>query len=658
MSFKEIVRATNNKNVSLTEHQTEALISRLKSYRKKALVGQEQRESRARKGARLRAGDHWTDGIAQGRTAIVANEATALYERLIASVTRNKPVPEVHAKNDDDEAGADLIRSAIIENWETTGMQSKIKQGLLQSGFTNPVLLYVSWEQKKKLGIGDFNTRLIPSYRSIIDNRFADTNDMEFVGFKEKATRAKLTELYPDKADEIEFAASDTSSVIGKKGSSNPLDLQGKSGGMSSFADSNSFHSKKYGPPTGRFSINTGKDTASKNPMADEVEIEYLWIDDPTPKKEQKPKIDDLGRPVKKFVRNENGEIDFDVEGYEVVNGPFGPMYQPNIKPKREQVFEEVITWKYKNRRHIAWLPSDEIILWDVDWTGPIPLVCMRDNYALDGYWTEGLALRLASLQFARNVIFTMILEKIKYSLSGTYLATPRSGLKGNKLVPKPGQVFQANDISETAIKRFPVESIDPGAIQMVSIIDSEMMKILGVAPVSQGEAAGRADSPATYDKLLEAASGSIIDIAQMLEETLRQWCNIAMYYIQNYYTHEHFVEVETPEGITEWKAASALETQGQYSVRIETGSMLSQSEAAQFDRAAKLLGMGIYTLPIFAKMAKVPHWREALKQKGQLLRDPNKSWLLGASGASPTQQNRAATAQIKRSHHSPMTGK
>jgi hypothetical protein len=633
----------------MDDKDTASLIARLKLYRRLSNKDEESRQAKDRKGAKLRRGEHWSDGIAAGRTAITANQATALYERLITSVTRNQPVPQVIAKHDDDEEGARLIQAALLQNWVDDGMQETIKRGGLLAGFSRPVFLYVYWDQEARNGIGDIKTRVIPAHRCIVDNRAPKVTEMEFVGLREEMTRGRLTMLFPDKADAIEEAGNASGGPFQRP--QNPLDT---SGNDATFAQNVERQVQSYALPAGRISVNTGRRTLS-DPLAEKVEVEFLWINDPTPQRVERPKLDDLGRPVRRLVRDQLGDVQMDVEGWEVVDGPFGPLYQPNLKPKTEPVTEECIEKKYKHRRHIAWLPGDDIVLWDVAWDGPIPVVSQRDNYALDGYWTDGLALRLSSLQYARNVIFTMILEKIKFSLTGTYLATPRSGLKGNKLVPRPGQIFQANSIDENSIRRFPVEPVDPQMVQMLAAIEMEMMKILGVSPVSQGQPAGRADSPQTYDKLLEAASGSVVDIAQMYEDTIRHWAIVSMWYIQNYYTHEHFVEVDMPDGETKWKAASALATRGEYAVRIETGSMISHSEAEKFGRAKDLLAMGIYTLPMFAKIAKIPAWREALREKAKLMAaGPQGQWLLGPGGATPTQQSRAAVANQRRSHHAP----
>jgi hypothetical protein len=647
-----------SKTQEMSDEDNEALISQLRVYRRKASVGQDARNSNSRKGAKFRAGLHWNDKFQMsGKSQITANIGASLYERFINTVTTTKPIPLVSSRDGDDDT-AQLIQGAILDNWTNSLMQAKLKQGALQAGFTAPVLWYVYWDQKLRGGIGDFNTRIIPAYRSIIDNKYLDVQEMKYVGFTESSSRAELTTIFPDKADEIEDAANANSSSIigGNKNKNNPLDLQSKAGGNDNWDDGPSIsRTSTAGTLTGKYSIRSG--IKQIDPLSEEVEVEYLWIDDLTPLKKMVPKLDEMGRQVKKVIRNPlTGQIEFKTEGEVATPGPFGVFYIPNVVPETEDVMEEVVTYKYIHRRHIAWLPQDEVILWDVDWTGPIPLVSQRDNYPLTGYWTEGLALRLSSLQFARNIIYCMIMEKIKFSMGGVILVTQMSGLKDKKLYPRAGEVIVGTKIDETNVRNFPVTPIDASTIQMLNVIEQEMMKILGVSNVMQGEAAGRADSPDTYDKLLEAASGTIKDIAQMTEETIRQWCLIAMYYIQNYYTHEHWVETEAATGETKWKVASALACRGEFGVKIETGSMLSMSDQAKFARAASILATGVYTLPRFAKMAGIPFWQQSLKEKGEFLKDPSKTWLVGGAGASPNKQNTAAqhAGGQTRSHHKP----
>lgn len=633
-----------------------ALIRKLRSYSQRSQIGESRRCAADRRGAKLEKGEHFDNVPTSGRLAITSNLATTLAEHKLSATTRYEPIPAVEAIREAEDDAAALLEGGLIQVWRYAKMQQKIKQGGRLSMFTRPAMWYTFWDQEAKNGIGYIDTRVIPGFRQIIDDNHLLYRDMEYVGFWEKATRAKLTQLFPDKADEIENAspAADTSPLRPNK---NPLrdTAPGTPGSVNRLvADS------PNGPWTGKQTLKVaGKSRPGEvNPLHQEVLVEYLWINDPTPVEETRPKKNAAGHQMYHVVRDpKTNEIVFEIDGYEAVDSPMGPIYQPTVRPKLIEAVETRVVKKYKGRRHIAWIPQDEIILWDVAWDGPIPLTCQRDSIPLEGYWVQGTALRAASLNVARNIFLSIIFERIRLSLSGTWLADRKSGLKKNKLVPEVGVVYQVNDVN--GVKEVPVAPLDPAYFQLLEIIETEMMKLLGVTQVMQGQAAGRADSPDTYDKLIEQAGEPIADAAQMLEQSISEWAEIVIWFMQTYFTHEHMVEVEDVDGGSTWRAASALAIRGDMAVHIETGSMISLSESARYNRAREYASMGIYALPMLVKMGHVPHGKRALKQKMAIQANPRLAEaLLGGAGAPPSTTNTTMRAQGKRSHHAPGSGR
>jgi hypothetical protein len=639
----------------LDDYDTSILTLQLRKYRLASERGEDARKARDAQGAKLRNGQFFEDGVLPSTTPVESNIATALYERLVDSITRNKPIPQVAPIGHSDDKAARLLEGAILTNWESTNMQNLMKIGGLQVGFTRPCLWYVYWDDKARSGIGDIKTRIIPGYRCIIDDKVPFVQDMEYVGFRETASRAKIIQLFPSKTKEIEDAANSSESRSTPLGKGNPL--RNTSGNFLEAVT-------RIAPglsPTGRRTVNMGGGPQQSDPLAEDVEVEYLWIDDPTPQTQWRAKLDETRRPIRRIIRDEeSNEIQFDHQGWETVIGPGGPMLAPILHPKTEAVMEKVIGYKYKHRRHVAWIPRDNVILYDVAWDGRIPLMTQRDNFPIDGYWSTGLALRLRSLAVARNLLFTVIFKSLKMSQNGSWLATHQSGMKKNELFPRPGVVYLANRIDENNIRPFPHNNVDGAYFTLINLFVNEMMQLLGITAASQGQADGRVDSAPSYDKLIEAASNAIVAQAQLLETTIKEWCLVVIDFIQDRYTHEHWVEVETDTGETDYQQASALAVRGEYAVRIETGSMVSYSESALFNRAKEIAALGFYSLPILGKVAGIPHYKAGLKEKGRIIAmGPQFSYLLGPSAATPVQQSRVATSAQRRSHHTnPASGK
>ena len=607
-------------------YERSVLIAELKRMSKLALEGENERRSSDRKGNKLAKSRFWEEGILQGRMPITANQAVAIWDRFSQSVTQGSPIPFIEPITSGDDDGALLLEGGLQTNWINTRMDELVKASMRLAGFTRPVLWYTYWDPQLRNGVGDFTTRLIPGHMSIIDNRKMFVKDMEFVGIREVATRAKLIMLFPDKAAEIE-AASIYAGANSPGMQDDPLRTHfggGKSDSVSRLVanDQNQF--------VGKTTVKIGG-TKGVNPLSQEVEVEYLWIDDPTPTKKRRPKLDARGTPKYRVSRHpDTNELLYKVTGHNVVQTPFGAVYQPQIEPQMEPVFEDVIVKKYPHRRHIAWIPQDGIILWDVRWDGPLPVYTHRVNAPINEYWLEGTALRLASLAVARNILYTIIFQRLKLSLSGTWLATPQSGLKRNKLTPEDGQVFYAKRIDDQSIRQFPVQPLDPSHFQLLTFIEEEMEALIGITPVMKGEADGRADSAETYDKLMESGGVALLDAAQFLQNTISDWATVACWYMQNYYTHEHYVMLEDADGDTSWRAASALACKGEYAIHIDTKPMMAYNESARFARAMQYYQMGVYTLPMVCKFAHIPQWRRALRERSQLLQDPSKAWLLG----------------------------
>jgi hypothetical protein len=574
----------------------------------------------------------------------------ALAERFIAGVTKNRPIVEVSPINGTEDDAASLCEGALITNFNADRLLSSIKSSMRMAFWSFPVMGYTFWDSGARNGLGDYRTRFIPPHRQLIDRTQWSMKTMEFHGFWEEASRAQLIMLFPDKTEDIE-AAGLSSGQDQKPGMpADPWD-SAPSGGRSNSV------SRLVADDQGHFS---GKQTVKvggwrrgvEDPLAQKVRVEYVWFQDPTPIEEMRPKIGWNGKPKMKHSRHPDTDaLLFDHHGWDVTNGPRGPLYQPKLKPKMEPEMEPVILKKYKRWRHIAWIPADKIILWDVDWDGPSPCWSVRTTYPLNEWWSEGQGLRLISLGIARNILYTIIFQRLKLSLGGTWLATHSSGLKRNKLTPEDGQVFYGKKIDNENVRQFPVQALDVAYINVLHEIESEMTKLIGLSPVQQGQAAGRADSAPTYDKLIEQAGTATVDCAQLMEESLGDWAEIGLWYMQQHYTHEHFVEVEANDGQTSWKQASRFALKGEMAIRIDTGSMVAHSESAQREVAKEGATLGIYPLPMLAKIGRYPQWRRALKLKMQLAGDPSKQPLMGAAGAPPGKPAHDPTAGA-RSHH------
>lgn len=626
------------------------LIEQLKKFDKMSDEGLSDRVATMRKGNKLFRGQMWEDGITSGRLAITANQAVALGERFLATISRARPIFEIQAIRGNDDDGARLIEGALLQNFKKNRMGELIKSGGRMAMFTYPAMWYSFWDTEADQGRGRESTRCIAPHMMIIDKRRWFLKDMEFKGFKERMSLAKLIRLFPDSAEELEAASAssvDDGAQPGKTTDPFATSANAKSGAISRVVADN------QGVFTGKTSVKVGGFRKTKG-LAEERDVRFMWYDDPTPKTEERAKRDYRGMPMMKATRHpESGEYQFEHTGHRVVQGVMGPRYIPNLKLKREPIMETVVSKKYPGTRHVAWVPDDNdpIILWDVNWKDEVPLVIQRISLPLADFWLEGPGLRLTSLAVARNILYTIIFQRLKLSLSGTWLATTKSGLRRNKLNPEDGQVFYAKQIGNDDVRQFPVQPVDSGYFQLLNMIESEMMKLIGLSEPMRGNSAGRADSSATYESLIEQGGVAVVDAAQLLEQSLEDWARIQLGLMQKHYTHEHFVEFEEEEGTTSWRQAHAIAVQGEFSLSVEPGSMFAHSESAQFEHAKEAAALGFYALPMLGRIGHIKAWKRALKQKMALMKRPDLAFLLGAAGAPPGKSGSLPTSQ-KRDHH------
>jgi hypothetical protein len=620
-----------------------------------------ERRERDRKGIRLFRGQNSIEGFNDARLMINSQAALALYERVVADVLRGQPEPEVEATNDDEEDAARIAQGAIRTNWRNTRMREKMANGYRLSGFTRAVGMYHYWRHEMHGGIGDVDKRVIPGHRLIVDDRTPYTADMEYVGFEEEMSRSKLIMLFPDKADDIEEAANASGDRVAGL-TTDPLRPSGGNGAAGArvydrLVTTASTQTPPYTPVT---SIRSAMGKRGKgDPLSETVKVRFLWIDDPTPKRETRPRFDPkTKRHVYSMVRDEEGRPQFDHEGHDVVDTPAGPQYVPRLSPRTEMVMEDVVVRKYKYWRHVAYVPMDNVVLWDVSWEGPVPISILRDRLPAYGFDAPGTALRLSSLSSARNVLWTIIFERLRKSLAGTWLTTPGSNLRRNQLTNEIGNVYTVNSVD--AVKEFPQSPLDHAYFGLLDKIETEMALLLGVTPMMQGQPAGRADSPQTYDTLADMSGGLILDRAKMIDQFIADAATIDLWFIQNNYTHEHVVEAETSEGFSTWREASSLLMRGDFAVKIETGSTLQKQSSRDLTDAQSAAQMGIYALPMLAKQGHIKHWQAALKQHAAILKmGPQFAWLLGPAGAPPaTKAQNVRSQQGVRSHHQPGSGR
>jgi hypothetical protein len=650
-------RPASRRRTEMTRQDDAALVERLEALCGRWEKNEGKLRERDRRGIRLFRDELWERGLGAGKLEITANTPLGLFERVAAEVLRGQPEPEIEAIDPDAEDAARVAQGAIRTNWRYSRVREKLGQAYRLAGFTRPVAFYHYWDQEAHGGLGDVNKRLVPGFRLIIDDRMAAVGDMEFVGFEEEMSRAKLITLFPSKAKEIEAAAE----AAGSKPANITNDpLKPNTGGVvganmvvDRLIAQGALNTPPYTPAT---SIK-GPQRSKGDPLTEKVTVRFVWTRDPTPVREKRPRLDPkTKRQMYQLVRDDDGAPQFEEGDNEIVDTPLGPMNVPMRTPKTEIVMDDVIVLKYKHWRHTAYIPTDSLVLWDVSWDGPVPLSVLRDRYPAYGFDAPGTALRLATLASARNILWTFIFESLKKSQAGNWIASSDSQLKLNKVTNEIGNIYYVRGEIDKAIKEFPRQPLGADYFGLLDKIEAEMELLIGVTPMMKGQAVGRADSPQTYEQVAEQSGGPILDRAKLVDQWISDAAEIDLWFMQNNYTHEHVVEAETAEGFATWTEASVLTLRGKFAVRVETAATLGRSQSRARQEAQEGSQIGLYPLPMQAQLGQYRNWRQGIKQRAAIMKmGPQYGWLLGAAGAPPTQQAmNQRVQQGKRSHHTP----
>ncbi len=650
-----LARRKYEKPEELASPDEQRVINRLDAYCDIWKSREGSRRKRDAMGIALFRGQTKFSDFNENRLMFRSNPALSLFERVVADVLRGIPEPEIEAVNSDRDDAASIAQGALRTNWKRDRMQRKLARAYRLSGFTRAVGMYTYWKDEALGGIGDLAHDTIYAHNLIVDERYADVQDMEFVGFQKSYSRSKLITLFPNKVEEIEKAAErNQGSQLVSNANENPLSYGNvpTSGQTDRLVTTASTNTPPYKAVT---SINQSR---RRDPLTDQVMVRFMWYDDPSPKKIEVPVTDEItGEHQYVADLDDSGGLQFDEEGHDVIQTMLGPQYVPRRKPRTKLLTEEKIVRKYPRTRHVAYVHEDGIMLWDVSWDGPTPISIVRDRGPADGFFAEGTALRMQNPQVGRNIVWTIILERLRKSLAGAFLTTPGSGLKRTQLTNEIGKVFTINRLDE--FKEIDMQQLDPAYMGLVDKIYNEMATNIGVTPMMQGQAAGRADSPATYEEIANQSGGPILDRAKLIDYWVEDQAHIDLWFMQNYYTHRHVVEVENEVGFSSWQEASALAMDAEFSVKVKTGSTLSKNGANDYADAQKYAQAGFYALPDLGKYGRVPHYQSALKKRNKIQSmGPQYAYLLGPAAASPAQQQASGRANMQRNHHKAGTGK
>lgn len=563
---------------------------------------------------------HWNVPMPEGRTALTINISKPLVDHKVSIMTKQQPFPVVECADGGDPIAARFMRSAIMDWWDRTDMQTKLEQAELLGACTRTAAIKYLWDPTLYNGAGDIDADVIPGWRLIIDPKARDRRRVRYIGDRAIMTRARAMRLYPDSAEEIAEGLSPQEFTTGGSSTSPVKDPWSRMitmypgvaavDGLWTLAG----YSSTGGPNAGGTS-------------SDYVEVAELYLKDPTMVKVMKPKKDEeSGENVQRIVRDEDGTPQFDqthVEAIKLEDGSVATI--PRFKLQLEDVMEEVEIAKYPQYRRVTILMPDCIVIDDCAWDYPHPYSLHGDGEVLEGLWKKGVMLELEDPQAQLNVSMSLMMDNLRFSSYRVGVAYEGAQLERNSLSVNPGDILSVMG-SKGSLEFLNFPEVSSAWFEWIKNIVGMMQQIVGVTGVMQGEAAGRVDSAQGYDLLSEISGSRITKDTQRMERSIADGMEIVGCLMQENYTEKHGIKVEQSDGNVAFYRVLPPTLQGAFRYRVLTGSTLAWSESARRSRVMDEYNAGLRDKISVWQEFNIPGWRDIMHrmiQQGTFANQP-----------------------------------
>lgn len=556
-----------------------------------------------RTGGNLKYSRHWNVPMPEGRSALTCNIAGALIDHRLAIRTKQLPYPVVECSDGGDPAAARMMRSALMDWWDRTGMQTRLEQAELLGDCTRTSAIKYIWDSTLYNEAGDADADVVPGWRLILDPLARDRKKVRFIGDRAIMTRARAMRLYEDSADVISIATG-------------PQLFQTSGSAQSPVKDPWMRLTSMYpgvASIDGLWTVAGYSSTAglSDNPADDLVEVVELYIKDPTLVEDWRPKVDDDGNRVQRLLRGENGEPKFELSHHDTITLEDGSEGQvPRFKLVLEDEMEPKWVQKYPYYRRVTLLLPDGIVIDDCAWDYPHPYSLHGSGEVLEGLWKKGIILELEDLQAQLNVSLSLMMDNLRFSSHRVGVAYDGAQLERNVLSISPGDILNVMG-AKGSLEFLQFPELSPAWFQWIKEIVGLMQQITGVTGVMQGEAAGRLDSTSGYDLLAEISGSRLTKDTQRMERAISDGMEIVGAYMQQHYTRKHGVKVQDADGNEAFYRVLPMTLQGAFRYKVLTGSTLAWTESARRARVLEEYQQGFRDKISVWQELQIPGWRD-----------------------------------------------
>lgn len=482
-------------------------------------------------------------------------------------LTDKRPMMEVLPTHPDHYALADVFHAAIQYVMYDQQFLRKLARNMVISQCIGTCFFEVVWDPELDMQRGGIALRIVSPW-NVLALGSDDVQDCEVVAIRRRMPMAKLRRLYPDRAHLVQPEVDASTAAVRPKLTStgaSRLPVTIDTGGRVDTYNQGFYHPQEFQEATWVWEI------YFRDPSTDSVIEE---------------------------VANEDGEFEETIvdrlkypAGWRMITMAGNTILADNPLP-------------YKHYQ--------------------VPLVKITNMDVPEEFWGEGDLKSIITPNRIINLVLSQILDAIRLGNNPPLLVPAGSGLNINNWINYPGIIAQYN-AQYGAPHWMEPQKLDPVMIQVLEMCLKYVYELSGISEISEGALPFKGASGELVAQLREAAMTRIRLKVQNLEDGLSQVGKQILGLVQQFWTGFKMLRVSgllpeeklqrTPNIILGQDGKAAFLpvnqnipgpggtpiklndlSQGQYDVRVVTGSTLAESHRQKMQDALSMMHVGIYT--------------------------------------------------------------
>lgn len=621
----------------------EKLLDRAKKYRKNY-------DNKWMKYYKFFRGRQWEEQRPSYRHSEVINMVFQNIQATVPILTDSRPRLEFVPKNPTQNEFAEILNHVCVNDWEEGNWLYQLIECIYDSHIYGTGLGTVDYDPKANFGLGGICFESADPFYCYPDPACRDLNDkrMRYFVYAEPVDVEILKAEYPDKAKWLKSDVIDLD-----HGSKTDLDNIKYRSPVDQFA--------MIDPSQGGGLDQSGREQVLKITVylkSDETEEVKIEGPDQLPDDGGSQLITPINEQPSDMAVTPNPDVSpVTVEPMQGGENPIAPLYQAKVKEEKY-----VTKKKYPNGRKIC--IASGVLLYD----GPIPFDDGRApfaklvNYPLPReFWGQSEIEPLESPQKVFNKLVSFALDVITLMGNPVWVIDSTSGIDTDNVVNRPGLILEP-DTPNARVERIPGVALSGDVLAMIDRFKQWFDGIQGSSDLSKGIEPTQVTAASAIEALQETAQTRIRQKTRLLDAFLQNIGQMYLSRVFQFYDAPRIIKatnnenadqyfkfhVETqkddqgndllnddgsPKRVAKVRRYNKDETtnqyfedieeknyeiEGEFSVRVSTGSTLPFAKAQKVDESVKLFQLGVIDDLELLKNLNYPNYEAVVSRMQQ----------------------------------------